>query len=187
MSDLAMKLMSYADYVALEAQGEGRHEFVDGEIFAMTGGTRAHAALQAAVIVQLSVGLRGRTCRVYGPDARVRIASLDRAVYPDGTVVCGPVVEDPEDPHAIVNPSAVIEVLSPSTEAWDRGDKATGYRQIPSLHTILLVSPAPTRVEVFERSAQGWVLREATAGSLHLEHLDLAMDVDELARVSASA
>src|SRR5215212_185514 len=112
--------MSYAEYLAAENKTDVRHEWLRGEVFAMAGGTPEHAALAAAVIAALSAALRDRPCRVFSADARVRVLATGLSTYSDVTVVCGRLETDPEDANAIINPVLLIEVLSDSTEAYDR-------------------------------------------------------------------
>jgi Uma2 family endonuclease len=157
--------MTYAEYLAFEAASETKHEFVNGELHAMAGGTIAHGALAAAVTIALGNALDGRRCRVLSSDVRVRVGATGLATYPDLSVVCGHVETDPDDPHGVLNPSVIIEVLSDSTEAYDRGAKAAHYRRIPSLREYVLVSQREPLIEVHRRTERGtWELVEARAG-----------------------
>ena len=113
--------MSYAEYLALEARADTRHEYLDGEVFAMAGGTPEHGALAMAVARALGVALRGRPCRVFSSDVRVRIPETGLTTYPDLSVVCSKLETDPIDPDAITNPLLIVEVLSDTTEGYDRG------------------------------------------------------------------
>jgi Uma2 family endonuclease len=162
---------TYAEYLALEASSNVRHEFLDGQIYAMAGGTPEHAAIAAAVIGLLFPQLRGTGCRVYPADLRVRTPS-GLATYPDVTLVCGPTERHEEDPNAITNPNIVIEVLSRSTEEYDRGDKLEHYKSVPSLQQVLLVSHRERTVEVWTRDdASGWsraLVREGAVAELSI-------------------
>jgi len=122
---------TYADYLALEAASNVKHEFLAGEIYGMAGGTPEHAALGVAVSSALLAQLRGGPCRVYSSDLRVRVLATGLATYPDVTVVWGEAERDPESPTTIVNPRLVVEVLSDSTTDYDRGEKLQHYRQVP--------------------------------------------------------
>jgi len=175
--------LTYAEYLALEAQSPVRHEFVNGEVFEMAGGTPAHGALAAALARDLGAALRGKPCRVFSSDVRVFVRETGLATYPDLSVVCGSLETAEEDKDAIVNPVLLAEVLSPSTEAWDRGGKAAHYRRIPALREILLVTPEG-RLEVQRRSDRGvWELVEARVGErLELMSLGVVLDVAELFR-----
>ena len=99
--------------------------------------------------------LREGRCRAYGSDLRVRVSATGLATYPDVTVVCGPREVDPEDPNSVINPTLLVEVLSPSTEAYDRDEKFAHYKRIPSLRQYVLVSHDERRVEVWTRDAAG--------------------------------
>jgi len=175
--------LTYAEYLALEAQSPVRHEFVNGEVFEMAGGTPAHGALAAALARDLGAALRGKPSRVFSSDVRVFVRETGLATYPDLSVVCGSLETAEEDKDAIVNPVLLAEVLSPSTEAWDRGGKAAHYRRIPALREILLVTPEG-RLEVQRRSDRGvWELVEARVGErLELMSLGVVLDVAELFR-----
>lgn len=162
---LPIARMSYAEYLASEAKHEQRHEFLDGEVYAMAGGTPEHGALAAAVIRELGVALRDKPCRVYSSDVRVRIKATGLTTYPDASVVCGKLETDAVDRDAIANPILLVEVLSDSTEAYDRGAKAAHYRRIPSLREYVFIGQQEPLVEVHRRNAQGrFELIEARMG-----------------------
>ena len=131
--------MTYAEYFALEDKSAERHEFLNGEVFAMSGGTIEHARLIATTSHALMAALQGRPCSVYAAELRIRIRPTGLTTYPDVSVVCGKAEIDAEDPHAIVNPTVLVEILSDSTEAYDRGEKAAHYRHLPSLREYVLV------------------------------------------------
>jgi Uma2 family endonuclease len=148
---------SWADYLALEASSNVKHEYLDGQIYGMAGGTPEHAALAAAVIGLLFSKLRGGRCRVHDADLRVRVRETGLATYPDVTVVCGPRERDPDDENAVTNPTLIVEVLSRSTEEYDRGDKFEHYKRIPSLRQYVLVSYREHAIEVWTRDgANAW-------------------------------
>jgi Uma2 family endonuclease len=147
--------MSYADYLLRECSSPERHEFLRGEVYAMAGGSPEHGALAAAWIGELRVALGGKPCRAFTSDVRVRIRETGLTTYPDVSVVCGRLETDSEDPDAIVNPVLLIEVLSDSSEAYDRGAKAAHYRRIQSLREYVLVSQSEPLVEVYRRNAEG--------------------------------
>ena len=176
--------MTYAEYLAFEEKSVEKHEFLNGEVFAMAGGTIEHAALAAAVSNALSNAVRDRPCRVYSSDLRVRIRATGLTTYPDVSVVCGQAEVDAEDRCAIVNPLLVIEVLSDSTEAYDRGEKAAHYRHLPSLREYVLVSQHRPRIEVFRRNEAGrWELYEYESGShAELASVGCTIAVDEVYR-----
>lgn len=154
---------SYAEYLARERDTGLRHEFLDGQVFAMTGGTPEHARLIAEVSFALRDAVDPKRCRVFSSDLRIRIAATGLATYPDVAVVCGTVEVDRDDANAIVNPTVLVEVLSPSTEAYDRGEKWAHYRRIESLQAYVLVAPVAERIEAFVRSDAGFVNVVASA------------------------
>jgi Uma2 family endonuclease len=156
---------TYADYLALEEASNVKHEFLDGEIYAMAGGTPTHAMLAVRVSSALDQQLRGRTCHVYSSDLRVRVLATGLATYPDVTVVCGELHVDPENRDTAVNPCVVVEGLSDSTEKYDRGVKLQHYRKIPSLGAVVLVWQREHRIEVWERGADDtWAARASVDG-----------------------
>lgn len=172
--------ISYAAYLEGEAGSEAKHEFLDGRIFAMAGGTPAHARLGANVPASLSAQLRGRPCVVFGSDLRVRVLETGLATYPDVSVVCGALEHDPEDSNAITNPVVLVEVLSDSTEAYDRGQKFAHYRRIPSLREYVMVSQRERRIERYSANDDGtWTLSEAgPGGEARLESIACVLEVD---------
>jgi Uma2 family endonuclease len=172
---------SYADYLASEQASTTKHEYVRGDVFAMAGGTIEHGRLQVAVASELRVALMGRPCSVYSGDVRVRVEATDFACYPDISVVCTELRHSEVDQHAITNPKVLVEVLSDSTEGYDRGAKFAHYRRIPSLAEYVLVSQTEPLIEVYRRSDQGeWVLvAEAhAADSVELRSLGVTIRVD---------
>jgi Uma2 family endonuclease len=157
--------MTYAEYLVLEEKAAVRHEYLDGEVWEMAGGSIEHGALAAAIAGELRAALAGRPCRTYSSDVRVRVSETGLTTYPDLSVVCGRLETAPDDEDAITNPIVLVEVLSDSTEAYDRGAKAAHYRRIPSLRESVLVAQAEPRIEVHRRAEGGrWELLEARAG-----------------------
>jgi Uma2 family endonuclease len=174
----------YAEYLAAERASEIKHEWLDGEVFAMAGGTPEHSGLAAAITAELRDALRGRPCRVFSSDLRVRVPETGLATYPDATVVCGRLETHPEDEHAVTNPVVLVEVLSDSTEGYDRGKKFAHYRRLASLRDYVLVNPNEARIEVFHRTDAGtWELAEAGAGqTIEIASLGCTLAVDEVYR-----
>jgi Uma2 family endonuclease len=156
-----------AEYLQFEDAAEGKHEFHDGEILAMSGGSPEHALITINALAALHAKLRGKDCRVYSSDLKINVGAQSRVFYPDGTVVCGPLEFDPNDlKHQLVtNPRVIIEVLSPTTEAYDRGEKFRDYRTLASLAEYVLISQAAPIVETFVRQPDGnWLIATAYAG-----------------------
>jgi Uma2 family endonuclease len=163
---LAGQHSTYAEYLELEASSEQRHEFVNGVVYAMAGGTPEHSRLAMALGAALLGALGPKGCAVYGSDLRIRIDATNRSTYADVVVICGREHTSDIDRTAVVNPTVIVEVLSPSTEASDRGEKWRHYQRIDSLREYVLVSQGEPYVEVFRRDGDEWVLRTATAGQM---------------------
>jgi Uma2 family endonuclease len=171
---------SYAEYLRALEDGQLKLEYCDGVIYAMAGGTPAHAELAAAVIALIRPQLLGE-CSVYTSDLKIRVEASDLSTFPDVSVVCGPREVSPIDANAITNPAVVVEVTSRSTEDYDRGDKVSHYKQLPSLGAILLVSHRSRRVTAITRAQSGWEEREVRGGErLGLAQPALELDVDAL-------
>ena len=127
------------EYVAFEDSNPAKHEYLGGQIFAMAGGSAEHARLAAAVGAMIGAKLPAG-CRMFSSDLRIRIDSANLTTYPDGVVICGnPILAPGPDKYAYSNPRVVIEVLSPTTERYDRGDKLLYYQSLPSVQEVLLV------------------------------------------------
>lgn len=155
----------------------------------MAGGTAAHATIMLNLQSHLRVALRGRPCRPFNSEYKIRVPATGLATYPDASVICGPPQEEPGFANAATNPILLAEVLSPGTEAWDRGGKFAHYRRIPTLQYYLLVSQDPPRVELFTRGEEGtWTLSEHGRGAhVPLPLLELAVPVDVLFEDVAAA
>ena len=171
---------TYAEYLAaLEVSGV-KLEYCDGEIYAMAGGTPAHADLAASMIRLLGNALLGQ-CRVSSSDLKVRIEATDLSTFPDATVVCGKREVAAIDAHAVMNPTLLVEVTSNSTEDYDRGEKLGHYKQIPSLRAVLFVSHRRQQITVIERGADGWQQREVRQGeNVVLTQPQVQLAVDEV-------
>jgi Uma2 family endonuclease len=147
---------TFEEYLRLEEASPEKHEFRHGRIVSMAGGTYEHALISTNVVGYLRGQLAGSPCRALGSDMRVRLGSDVRS-YPDASAVCGPPQFDPQDPKrtTITNPRVIVEVLSPSTAAYDRGEKFQDYLRIESLQEYVLVSQDQPRVETFFRQPDG--------------------------------
>ena len=155
---------TFEDYLAAEREElEVRHEFVAGEVFAMVGTTANHSIIVANVIGELRAQMKRRPCLVFSTDLRVRIDAADACTYPDVIALCGETQLHDDRRDVLLNPSLIVEVLSPSTEAYDRGEKFAIYRRLPSLREYLLVSQDKLVAELFVRQPDGrWLLSEFT-------------------------
>ncbi len=167
---------TFREYLQLEVFANVKHEYFNGDIFALAGGTPEHAALAMAVGGALLLALQGGPCRVYGSDLRVRVLATGLATYPDVTVVCGEPQRDPEDHSTVINPKVVIEVLSDSTAKYDRGEKLEQYKRIESVQAVLLFSQTSRRVELHERTESGF-RTEIVAGDQPLKLASLGVEL----------
>jgi len=176
--------LSFEEWLEGErASLEGRSEYVGGEVVAMTGASAEHNVIVTNLIGELHSQMKGRPCQVYANDMKVRIESADAAKYPDLVALCGePVFQDGRR-DVLLNPGLIVEVLSDSTEAYDRGDKFALYRQIPSLTEYLLVSPHRAQVDLYTRGADGrWFLMafDALTDSIALTSVDCTLALAEI-------
>ena len=171
---------SYEEYLRLQEMSAVKLEYCEGEIYAMGGGTPAHADLAASITRLLGNVLLGQ-CRVSSSDLKVRVEATDLSTFPDVTVVCGERQLATIDRHAVVNPTVLVEVTSDSTEDYDRGEKLGHYKQLPSLKAVIFVSYRRPQVTVVERAPDGWQQREYRAGeTVILEKPGLEFGIDEL-------
>ena len=151
--------VSPEEYLQRERQAKYRHEYVAGQILAMSGATRRHNLISVNITSEIRNGLKGRSCEVYAADMRVRLAGARFYTYPDVVAVCGkPQLED-DSFDTLLNPTVIVETLSPSTAAYDRGEKFAYYRQISSLQDYVLLSQDRMRVEHFTRQGEFWLYK----------------------------
>lgn len=176
--------MTFDDWLATERPAlEGRTEYVAGEVFAMTGGSEAHNLIVANVVGELRGQLKGRPCRVYPSDMKVRIPTVDVGAYPDVMVICGE-RQFHDDRHDVVtNPRLIVEVVSDSTEAYDRGQKFAYYRRLESLRTYLLIAQDRVAVDLYQRQDDGrWTLQsfDALDAEMKLSSIDARLALVEV-------
>jgi Uma2 family endonuclease len=184
----AKPYVSYTTYLALEEKSATKHEWLDGVVYdldaqGMAGGTPDHAGLAAAITILLGIQLRGKPCRAFSSDLRVRVPATGLSTYADLTIVCGKLETDPEDANTVTNPTLLIEVLSDSTEAYDRGEKFAHYRRLPSLREYVLVSQYERRIEVWRKNERGrWELTQEAEGGEQaaLASIGCTLAVDEV-------
>lgn len=151
------------EYLALERESEVKYEYLDGEIFAMSGGTLAHDLVMCNTANQLTPQLLEKGCRVFSSNMQIKVPGAPPYRYADGSVVCGNVeVERFNGADLLINPILIIEVLSPSTEAYDRGDKFTYYKSIPSFREYLLIAQHRPHITHYVKAETGkWDYEEA--------------------------
>jgi Uma2 family endonuclease len=159
MSTQRDRFLTPEEYLAIERAAETKSEYFAGEMFALAGASRKHVRIVTNIVAELSVRLEGGPCEVYSSDLRVRVSETGLYTYPDVLVVCGEPEMDADD--VLLNPVLIVEVLSPSTEAYDRGRKFEHYRRIPSLAEYLLVAQDAQRIEQYTRQdRERWLLTE---------------------------
>jgi Uma2 family endonuclease len=161
MSSEPLRRLSPADYLAFDRQAETKHEYVDGDVFAMTGASARHNVIVANLIIEIGSQLRGGPCRVFPSDLRLAVSAEGPFYYPDVTALCAEprFLDDAHD--TLLNPEVVIEVLSPSTRGFDRGTKLADYRRLPSVRDVLFVAQDAPRAEHYERRDDGhWLLTD---------------------------
>jgi Uma2 family endonuclease len=174
--------MSPAEYLALERSSRDKHEYCDGEVFAMAGASREHNLIVANVVGELRAALRHRPCEVYPSDMRLKVPAAGTYSYPDASALCGSAEFEDAEVDTLLNPAVIVEVLSESTEDYDRGTKFKNYRSIPSFREYVVVSQTEVLVEHHVRQADGsWLMREHRAGErFELSALACDLAVDEL-------
>lgn len=174
MSTANPSFLTPAEYLELERKAEIKSEYIDGQMFAMSGASFRHNLIVANLLSEMTSQLRGKECRAVGNDQRVKVSPAGVYTYPDIVAVC-------DEPHfedkfldTLLNPTMIVEVLSPSTEAYDRGEKFVQYRRIDTLQEYVLVSQNRIRIETFRRDGDRWILTEFNTPDavLHLESID---------------
>lgn len=179
---------TYADYVTLEQTSSTKHEFLDGEIYAMAGGSAEHSALCAQVLRLLGNAIGERPCRVHTSDLRVYVESVGLATFPDGSVICGPLAQhEPSPLSTALNPIVLVEVTSDSSEDYDTGFKLDAYSSIPSLEEYIVVSHRERRITVHHRRAgEEWTATVGVRGGIvEVRSLGMTLAIDEVYRASA--
>lgn len=169
------------EYLRIERTAEFKSEYFAGEVFAMAGGSAMHSLLKTNVTTALSLRMRGRPCKVYDSDLRVLVSATGLFTYPDATVVCGTL--ETHDGDNATNPTLLVEVLSNSTENYDRTIKFDHYRKIPSLKEVLFVSQEQPIVESFSRDEDGsWKLTDARGldASIELTSIGVSVPLSEI-------
>ncbi len=175
------KRLSFEEYLELEERSGTRHEFVDGFMFAMAGGTTQHNQISNNINIRAALAARGSSCRVYIADVKVRTPD-GTGFYPDVFVICDEDDEDSQDNRVKRRPCFIVEVLSASTEAFDRGEKFLQYLQIPSLQAYVLVSQDRKLIEVYRRMPyETWRYEKIQeTGTLELPCINLTMTLEDI-------
>jgi Uma2 family endonuclease len=180
---------TYADYVAVEQTSSGKHEFHDGQIYAMAGGSEEHSALAAEVLRALGNAIGERPCRTHTSDLRIYVEAAGLATFPDGAVICGGLNQHAASPNATaVNPSVLLEVTSDSSEEYDTGMKCEHYQTIPAFKEYIIVSHRERRIVVHRRlqSDQPWrSIVAMSGGAVAVESVGAVLRIDAIYRHSS--
>ena len=173
-----VRKLTPAEYLEIERAATYRSEYFDGEMFAMAGGSARHSLIKANIIRDFGNGLKGRPCTAYDSDLRILVSATGLYSYPDASVICGPLEFEDARRDTVLNPTLLVEVLSDSTEAYDRGKKFSHYRQIPALREYLLVSQEEPEIERFLRNDDGtWTRTEASGPDAVLPLPSLGVEI----------
>ena len=180
-----LKTMTAQEYLARERQAAFKSEFYRGEIFAMAGGSPMHSLIAANFSREAGNGFKGSRCNVFNSDLRVRVSPSGLYTYPDASIICGELEFDDNHQDTVTNPTILVEVLSDSTEKYDRGTKSTLYRQIPSLKELILISQNEAYVGCFVRQDRGgWLLHEVLdlSGTIEFSSMHISIALSEIYR-----
>jgi Uma2 family endonuclease len=182
MSTAASTFLTPQEYLERERAADTKSEYYGGEMFAMAGASFAHVTIVANLLVELGSNLKQKPCRVYPNDLRLAIGAAGLYTYPDVMVICGKPVFADAHLDTVTNPVLVIEVLSPSTEGYDRGRKFESYRAIPSLMEYLTVSQHSVHIEIHTRQADStWLLRDVRdSGPVKLQSIGIELQLSDI-------
>jgi len=174
---------TFAEYLLVDETSQARHEYFDGVILGMAGGTPGQARLAVTVASWLARQLEGKRCAVFSEALRIRSMATGFAGYPDLTVVCGELERDRESANTVTNPTVVVEILSPSTAEYDRGEKLREYQGMPSLEHIVHVAHEAVRIDVWTRVGAAWSADSYGPGERALlSAIECTLDVDAVFR-----
>ncbi|HKA56178.1 MAG TPA: Uma2 family endonuclease [Candidatus Binatia bacterium] len=183
MSSQPQKLLTPAEYLALERKAEFKSEYFAGEMFALAGASQRHNLIAANILRVLGNQPLERPCHVYPSDMRVKISKINKYTYPGIVVACGEEQFEDEQQDTLLNPVVIIEILSASTEAYDRGKKFEHYQSLESLREYLLISQDPYRVEQYVRQDdRTWTYYEShqAADTMHLPTIDCDLSLRDV-------
>jgi len=184
MSTQRVPYLTHEQYLEIERKAEFPSEYINGEMFAMSGGTPNHARIALNTAIQLTEQLRGRPCEAFGADLlRLHIAKYNISTYPDVLVTCGAAHLLDALRDTLIDATVIVEVLSPSTMAYDRGEKFRIYRSLPSFSEYLLLAQHEIRAEHYARQSDGsWLFRESTdaAGEIELKSISCSLQIQSL-------
>jgi Uma2 family endonuclease len=172
------------DYLAIEREAETKSEFVDGEVFAMSGGSFNHDLIAGNLRTEVNLQFKGKPRKAFGSDVKVWLNPANTFAYPDFSALCGPLIPYDDKNDIYENPSVIAEVLSPSTESWDRGGKFHRYQTLESLREYLLIAQQEMRVDSYVRTGEAgvWSLRTLSGGDdlIELKSIEVTLKVADL-------
>jgi Uma2 family endonuclease len=177
------RFLTPEEYLEIEAKAEYRSEYYAGEMFAMAGGSNKHSLIKVQTVHLLANQLEGRPCLTYDSDMGIRVSATGLYTYADAVVVCGPSELEGKQDQLLLNPNLIVEVLSPSTEAYDRGLKFEHYRTIPSLTQYVLIASERVHADIFTRADEElWMLSSASKPDdvLRLTSIDCTIQLADL-------
>ncbi len=177
------KKLTVEEYLRWEKESVEKNEYYRGEIFAMAGAGARHNIIAVNMLREISLALKGKPCRPYGSDLRVHIPENTLFTYPDISIICGDIIPSKEDTDTAILPAVIIEILSPSTKQYDRGEKFKLYREIPSLKEYIMVDAESIFIESFSiNSSSHWELTEYknTEGSLPILSVGLLLAIADI-------
>ncbi|MCB0063891.1 MAG: Uma2 family endonuclease [Caldilineaceae bacterium] len=193
MAVAVAELISPQEYLELERKSETKHEYIAGRVIEMAGGSEKHNTIASNVLITLGFQLRGRLGKAYSSDMRVYVPATGLYTYPDVTAIADKPLLDDSERDILLNPTVIVEVLSDSTEQYDRGEKFQNYRTIDSLQEYIMIAQDSHRVEHYVRQSNGqWLFSEATSleATIHLPSIDCELplrDVYDKVEISASS
>ena len=182
MSAPTTDFLTATEYLEIERKSEVRSEYIAGRMYAMSGASRRHNLIAGNLHGEIREQLRGRDCEAYIADMRVKVTPAGMYTYPDIAAVCGDARFEDAHVDTLLNPTVIIEVLSESTEAYDRGEKFAQYRRVESLLEYVLVAQDRVRVEHYRREGSEWILSEINEpmGTLHLASIDCHVGLEAI-------
>ena len=175
--------ISIDEYLEMENASSEKHEYYQGEIFAISGAKVPHNIIATNLVVALTIKLKGKSCRPFNSDQRIHVEANTLFTYPDISIICGDIITRNNDDYNVLNPTVLIEVLSRSTKNYDRGEKFKLYRDITTLKEYILVDSESIHVEIFRLNENNhWELEEYkdSNGSIHIKAIDESLPVAEI-------
>jgi Uma2 family endonuclease len=175
--------ISIEEYLEMENASQEKHEYYQGEVFAMSVAKVTHNVIATNLLTALKIKLKGKSCRPFNSDQRIQIETNTLFTYPDVSIICGDVITRNNDDYNVLNPTVIIEVLSHSTKNYDRGEKFKLYRSIPTLKEYVLVDSESIHVEIFRLNAsRHWELEEFNddAENIFIQAIDTSLSVEEI-------